>query len=144
MLVDSGPHRSRAAVQPASSILLRYTADALGRLVRMAVQQPAGERGPKQAALGSFSLDDLPQMDNTSVHAFRRFAISRHARRSQRDMLATWRRQFWATRRCREPAARHVGGRGALSPEKRSRDAPGAPVLPKQQGDKRRLIGLPR
>ncbi|WP_175946356.1 site-specific integrase [Caballeronia sp. BCC1704] len=44
-----------------------YTVDALGRLVRMAVQRLAKE----SAALAEFSTDDLVQLANTSAHAFR-------------------------------------------------------------------------
>jgi integrase len=44
-----------------------YTVDALGRLVRMAVQRLAKE----SAALTDFSTDDLLQLANTSAHAFR-------------------------------------------------------------------------
>ncbi|SAL49401.1 integrase [Caballeronia concitans] len=44
-----------------------YTVDALGRLVRTAVQRLARE----SAALADFSTDDLVQLANTSAHAFR-------------------------------------------------------------------------
>jgi len=44
-----------------------YTVDALGRLVRMAVQRLCA----RAAALGDFSTDDLVQLANTSAHAFR-------------------------------------------------------------------------
>jgi len=44
-----------------------YTVDALGRLVRMAVQRLTKE----SAVLADFSTDDLVQLANTSAHAFR-------------------------------------------------------------------------
>jgi integrase len=48
-----------------------YTADALGRLVRMAMQRLAAGDGLKQAALIDLSADDVVQLVNTSAHAFR-------------------------------------------------------------------------
>jgi integrase len=44
-----------------------YTVDALGRLVRTAVQRLSAHTG----ALADFSTDDLVQLANTSAHAFR-------------------------------------------------------------------------
>lgn len=44
-----------------------YTVDALGRLVRRAVQRLSAE----MAALAEFSTEDLVQLANTSAHAFR-------------------------------------------------------------------------
>ncbi|SAK75092.1 integrase [Caballeronia temeraria] len=44
-----------------------YTVDALGRLVRTAVQRLSAQT----AALADFSADDLVQLANTSAHAFR-------------------------------------------------------------------------
>jgi integrase len=44
-----------------------YTVDALGRLVRRAMQRLTKE----SAALTAFSADDLVQLANTSAHAFR-------------------------------------------------------------------------
>ncbi|MDR5781228.1 phage integrase family protein [Caballeronia sp. LZ065] len=44
-----------------------YTVDALGRLVRTAVQRLSAQT----AALADFSTDDLVQLANTSAHAFR-------------------------------------------------------------------------
>jgi integrase len=46
---------------------LPYTADALGRLVRMAIQRLSAET----ADLAVFSTEDLVQLANTSAHAFR-------------------------------------------------------------------------
>ena len=44
-----------------------YTVDALGRLVRRAVQRLSAQT----AGLADFSTEDLVQLANTSAHAFR-------------------------------------------------------------------------
>lgn len=80
-----------------------YTVDALGRLVRMAVQRLTKET----AALAELSTDELVQLANTSAHAFRHnsdLGISgiRSAReRSRARCRPMWCRPFWVVRRCR-------------------------------------------
>ena len=63
-----------------------YTVDALGRLVRMAVQRLTIET----AGLAEFSTEDLLQLANTSAHAFRHtFGTRAVAREMPTDVVQT-------------------------------------------------------
>lgn len=107
---------TRAALErhDASADEAPYTVDALGRLVRMAVQRLSA----RTAALADFSTEDLVQLANTSAHAFRHtFGTRAVAREMPTDVvqailghasLQTTSIYVWAERgRMLEAAARY-------------------------------------
>ncbi|MDR5798018.1 hypothetical protein QCE49_31930 [Caballeronia sp. LZ008] len=65
-----------------------YTPDALGRLVRMAVQRLVLDLRSDAAALAEISTEALVQLFNTSAHAFRRtFGMRAVAREMPTDVV---------------------------------------------------------